>query len=72
MKTSSSLTLHRLTQAALIAALYATLTLVLPVASFGPVQFRLGEALTVLCVYGMPSVAGLIIAGEVIKDIADK
>ena len=59
MKTSSSQSLHRLTQAALMAALYATLTLVLPVASFGPVQFRLGEALTILAVYGTPSVAGL-------------
>ena len=59
MKTTSTQSLHRLMQAALIAALYATLTLVLPVTSFGPVQFRLGEALTVLAVYGMPSVAGL-------------
>ena len=59
MKTSSSQSLHRLTEAALIAALYAALTLVLPVASFGPVQFRFGEALTVLCVFGWPAVTGL-------------
>ncbi|NLG53770.1 MAG: QueT transporter family protein [Clostridiales bacterium] len=38
----------RLTRGALIGAAYAALTLALPFIGFGPVQFRAGEALTVL------------------------
>ncbi len=51
--------LHRLTETGLIAALYAVLTLVLPVASFGTVQFRFSEMLTVLPVFSKNAVAGL-------------
>ncbi len=57
MKQSSSL--HRLTESGMIAALYAVLTLVLPVASFGTVQFRFSEALTVLPVFSKNAVVGL-------------
>lgn len=57
MKSSS--VLHRLTETGLIAALYAVLTLVLPIASFGAVQFRFSEVLTVLPVFSKHAVAGL-------------
>ena len=50
---------RRLTEAGVIAALYAGLTLVLPVASFGPVQFRLAEILTVLPAFTPAAVPGL-------------
>ena len=50
---------HTLTQAGVIAALYAALTLVLPVASFGPVQFRPAEILTVLPAFTPAAVPGL-------------
>lgn len=52
-------TLHRLTQTALIAALYAVLTLVLPIASFGTVQLRFSEALTLLPVVNKRAIGGL-------------
>ncbi len=50
-----------LCRAAMIAALYAALTLVLPMASFGMMQFRLSEALTVLPLFFSGSVLGLTI-----------
>ena len=37
-----------LTLAAVLAAVYAALTMLLPIPQYGPVQFRLAEALTVL------------------------
>ncbi len=52
-------TLRNLTAAALIAALYAALTLALAPLSFGAVQIRLSEALTVLPAVCPPAVAGL-------------
>lgn len=58
MKHSSD-SLHRLTQTGLIAALYAVLTLCLPMASFGTVQFRFSEVLTVLPVFSRTAVTGL-------------
>lgn len=57
MKTTSSL--HTLTQIGLIAALYAVLTLCLPMASFGSIQIRFSEALTVLAVFGRKPILGL-------------
>lgn len=43
--------LKRLVTGALLAALYSVLALSLPMASFGPVQFRVSEALTLLPVF---------------------
>ena len=57
MKHRSSL--HRLTVAGMIAALYATLTLVLPFASFGTVQIRFSELLTILPVFTADAIPGL-------------
>ena len=57
MKKNRSLV--RLTQTAMIAALYAVLTLVLPFASFGTIQCRFSEALTSLPVVTRRAVAGL-------------
>ncbi len=50
-----------LVQAALIASLYATLTLVLGSFGYGPVQFRIAEALTLLPAIMPASIPGLFI-----------
>jgi len=44
----SNLSTRQLTAAAVIAALYAALTLWLPIPQYGPIQFRVAEAMTVL------------------------
>lgn len=49
--------LKRLVTSALLAALYSVMALALPMASFGPVQFRVSEALTLLPVFS--PVAGI-------------
>ncbi len=48
-----------ITRTALIAAAYAALTLALAPISYGPVQVRVAEALTVLPFFSVPSIAGL-------------
>lgn len=48
-----------LTRAAMIAAIYCTLTLVFQPISYGPVQFRISEALTLLPVLTIDAVPGL-------------
>ena len=59
MKTTPSL--RFLTEAALIAAMYAALTLALPFMTFGPVQCRIAEALPVLPVLTPAAVPGLLV-----------
>jgi len=46
-------------EAAVIAALYAALTIALAPVSFGPVQFRVSEALTVLPAFTSAAIPGL-------------
>lgn len=48
-----------LARGALIAALYAVLTIILAPISYGPVQFRISEALTLLPFYFPEAVPGL-------------
>ena len=50
---------RRITYAAMIAALYATLTLILEPLSFNSVQFRVSEALTILPVLTADAIPGL-------------
>lgn len=50
-----------LTVSALIAAMYCALTLALPFMTFGPIQCRLSEALTILPVFTPAAVPGLIV-----------
>jgi uncharacterized membrane protein len=50
-----------ITQAAVIAALYAVLVLVFQFSSFGPFQFRVAEALTVLPYFTPAAIPGLAI-----------
>ncbi len=57
MKPRSSL--HRLTLAGVIAALYTALTLILPIASFGTVQIRFSELLTILPAFTPTAIPGL-------------
>ena len=51
--------LHRLTNASLCAALYAAMTLALPMLSYGQVQFRISEVLTLLPLFSPTFVWGL-------------
>lgn len=51
--------LHRLVEVGVIAALYAVMTLVLSPVSFGAVQLRFSEMLTVLPVFTKSAVPGL-------------
>lgn len=48
-----------LTRAALIAALYIALTVVLGYYSYGPIQVRISEALTILPIFFPEAIAGL-------------
>lgn len=57
-----------LTTAAIIAALYAALTLALSFISYGPVQFRVAEILTVLPFFTPAAIPGLFI-GCIIANI---
>ena len=50
-----------LVRAAMIAALYAALTLLFQPISYGPVQFRVSEALTILPVLTLDAVPGLFV-----------
>ncbi len=55
------LTTKTLTRAAVIAALYAAITLALAPISFGPMQVRVSEALTLLPCLWPESIAGLFV-----------
>ena len=48
MKTDMRLTVHRLTACGIIAAIYAVLTVATSSFAYGPIQFRIAEALGVL------------------------
>lgn len=50
-----------ITQAAIIAALYTVLVLIFQYTSFGPIQFRIAEALTVLPYFTPAAIPGLAI-----------
>ena len=50
-----------LVASAAIAALYAVLTLILPVASYGPIQFRFSEILVLLVFYNKRFIPGLVL-----------
>ncbi len=50
-----------MTRAAMIAALYVVLTLIFQAISFGPVQFRISEALTLLPILTADAIPGLFI-----------
>ena len=66
-----------ITQAAVIAALYVVLVVILNYISFGPIQFRVAEALTILPYFTPAAIPGLfigcilanVIGGAVIWDI---
>lgn len=52
---------QRLTQGAVIAALYVALTLVFAPISFGPMQLRVAEALTILPLFTSAAIPGLFV-----------
>jgi uncharacterized membrane protein len=49
----------KIARSGVVAAMYAALTLAVPSASFGLVQFRVAEALTILPVFDPAAIAGL-------------
>ena len=53
--------LRHMCEAGVIAALYAVLTLLIPALSFGPLQVRLSELLTILPVFTPAAIPGLAI-----------
>ncbi len=53
--------IHFMAAAALIAALYAVLTLAVAPLSYGPIQCRVSEALTVLPLFSQAAIPGLFI-----------
>lgn len=55
------LNIRTLTIAAVLAAIYAALTLVLPIPVYGQIQFRVAEALTVLPFFYPPAILGLFV-----------
>ena len=55
------MSIKKIAHAAVIAALYTVTTLVFQAISFGPVQFRVSEALTILPVFAVGAVPGLFI-----------
>lgn len=59
---------QKIVYAALIAAVYATLTIALSFSSFGLVQYRVAEALTVLPFFSAAAIPGLFI-GCIISNI---
>jgi len=60
--------INQLARAGVIAALYVSITYALAPVSFGPIQFRLSEALTVLPILFPESILGLFI-GTLIANI---
>ncbi len=61
MKVSKNITVLFMAQAAMIAAIYVVITLVFAPFSYGEVQVRLSEALTVLPVFTPAAIPGLFI-----------
>ena len=61
MKESNKKSVYLLTQGAAIAAIYIVLTLVFAPISFGPVQFRISEALCVLPFFTPAAIPGVFI-----------
>ena len=61
MKESNKKSVYLLTQGAAIAAIYIVLTLIFAPISFGPVQFRISEALCVLPFFTPAAIPGLAI-----------
>ena len=55
------MTTRRIVEGALIAAIYATLTILLAPISYGPLQVRVSEALTVLPAFTPAAVPGLFV-----------
>lgn len=61
MRESNKKSVYLLTQGAVIAAIYIALTLIFAPISFGPVQFRVSEALCVLPFFTPAAIPGLFV-----------
>ena len=65
MKVSNNSHVHFMAQAAMIAAIYVVITLMFAPFSYGEVQVRLSEALTILPVFTPAAVPGLFIGCQI-------
>mgnify|MGYP000847427029 FL=1 len=64
-----NVSLRRLAEGGLIAAIYTALTLAVPAASYGLIQFRVAELLTILPVFTPAAIPGLAV-GCMVSNIA--
>ncbi len=55
------LTVRRIAFAGILAAVYAAVTILTSSFAYGPVQFRIAEALSVLCCFTPAAIAGMVI-----------
>lgn len=77
MKQTSNKTVYFMVYAAVIAAIYVVLTLVFAPISFGPIQFRISEALCILPFFTPAAIPGLflgcllsnLLVGAVVMDV---
>lgn len=60
-KMKNNLDTNFLVKSAIVAALYAVLTLLLPMASYGPIQLRFSEILVLLVFYNKRFIPGLVL-----------
>ncbi|EEI83675.1 hypothetical protein HMPREF0077_0236 [Anaerococcus tetradius ATCC 35098] len=60
-KMNNNLDTNFLVKSALVAALYAVLTLLLPMASYGPIQLRFSEIMVLLVFYNKRFIPGLVL-----------
>lgn len=61
MKVKTQIKIHDITQVAAVVCLYIILTVALPVATFGMIQFRIAECLNFLVIYRKKYAVGLIL-----------
>ena len=57
----NNLDTNYLVKSAVVAALYAVLTIMLPMASYGPIQLRFSEIMVLLVFYNKRFIPGLVL-----------
>ena len=64
MKKEKTISVLFLVQSAMIAAIYVVLTIVFAPISFGQIQFRIAEALTILPAFTPAAIPGLFVGSD--------
>ena len=70
MKTKTSETIKFITTTAVIAALYAVLTIACTPFAYGAIQFRVSEIMVLLCFWNKKHSVGYVALGEVVILVA--